>query len=195
MQGLLPKTVSTSAGDIDLHSSPDRAGTFIPTLIPRGSHRTGRLGEMIISLYTGGITDRDIAYHLETKLGAQLSLDTISKINDEVLEELASWQKRPLEEFYPILSLDSLVAKARDGHQMRNKAAHTAIGVTVEGIKHVLGLGFTENEGEVLRAILRPTSEPRRESVPLACCDGLTGLPRGNRSDLVAGCRDSVEHG
>ncbi len=102
---------------------------------------------MIISLYAGGMTVRDIAYHLETTVGTQLSHDTISKITDEVLDEVAAWQERPLEEFYPILYLDAMVIKVRDGHQVRNKAAHMAICVTVEGIKHVLGIWVTENEG------------------------------------------------
>lgn len=145
--GSYPKTVSTVAGDIDLQIPRDRAGTFAPTLVPKGSRRTGGLDEMIVSLYAGGMTVRDIAYHLETTVGTQLSHDTISKITDEVLDEVAAWQERPLEEFYPILYLDALVVKVRDGHQVRNKAAHMAIGVTVGGVKHVLGLWVTENEG------------------------------------------------
>lgn len=122
--GSYPKTVSTVAGDVDLQIPRDRAGTFAPTLVPKGSRRTGGLDEMIISLYAGGMTVRDIAYHLESTVGTQLSRDTISKITDEVLDEVAAWQERPLEEFYPILYLDALVVKVRDGHQMRNKAAH-----------------------------------------------------------------------
>lgn len=88
--GSYPKTVSTVAGDIDLQIPRDRAGTFAPTLVPKGSRRTGGLDEMIISLYAGGMTVRDIAYHLETTVGTQLSHDTISKITDEVLDEVAA---------------------------------------------------------------------------------------------------------
>ena len=80
--GSYPKTVSTVAGDIDLQIPRDRAGTFAPTLVPKGSRRTGGLDEMIISLYAGGMTVRDIAYHLETTVGTRLSHDTISKITD-----------------------------------------------------------------------------------------------------------------
>ncbi|WP_343831593.1 IS256 family transposase, partial [Glutamicibacter creatinolyticus] len=135
-----PKTVSTVAGDVDLQIPRDRSGTFTPTLVPKGSRRTGGLDEMIVSLYAGGMTVRDIAYHLETTIGTELSHDTISKITHEVLDEVAAWQERPLEEFYPILYLDAIVIKVRDGHQVRNKAAHMAVGVSVEGIKHVLGI-------------------------------------------------------
>ena len=122
--------MSTVAGDIDLPIPHDRAGMFAPTLAPRRSRRTGGQDETIISLHAGSMTVRDIAYHLETTVGTRLSHDTISKITDEVLDEVAAWQERPLEEFYPILYLDAMV-----------------ISVTVEGIKHVLGLWITENEG------------------------------------------------
>lgn len=158
--GSYAKTVSTVAGDIDLQIPRDRAGTFAPTLVPKGSRRTGGLDEMIISLYAGGMTVRDIAYHLETTVGTQLSHDTISKITDEVLDEVAAWQERPLEEFYPILYLDALVVKVRDGHQVRNKAAHMVIGVSVEGVKHVLGLWVTENEGAKFAGAVSARSWP-----------------------------------
>ncbi|MGO2081839.1 IS256 family transposase [Glutamicibacter arilaitensis] len=176
--GAYPKTVSTIAGDIDLQIPRDRAGTFTPTLVPKGSRRTGGLDEMIISLYAGGMTVRDIAYHLETTVGTQLSHDTISKITDEVLDEVAAWQERPLEEFYPILYLDAIVIKVRDGHQVRNKAAHMAIGVTVEGIKHVLGIWVTENEGAKFWAqVCAQLANRGVKDVLIACCDGLTGFP------------------
>lgn len=89
--------MSTVAADNDLQIPRDRAGTLAPALVPRGSRRTGGPDEMIISLYAGGMTVRDIAYHLETTIGTQLSHDTISKITDEVLEEVAAPQERSLE--------------------------------------------------------------------------------------------------
>src|SRR5699024_5348335 len=133
--GSYAKTVSTIGGDIDISIPRDRAGTFAPTLVPKGSRRTGGLDEVIISLYAGGMTIRDIAYHLEATVGTELSHDTINKITDEVLEEMTAWQTRPLEPLYPILYLDAIVVKVRDGHHVKNKAAHIAIGVTTEGIK------------------------------------------------------------
>jgi len=143
---------------------------------------------MIISLYAGGMTVRDIAYHLETTVGTQLSHDTISKITDEVLEEVAAWQERPLEEFYPILYLDALVVKVRDGHQVRNKAAHMAIGVTVEGIKHVLGLWVTENEGAKFWAqVCAQKSQPWGQRRPHRVLRRAHRLPRGHRGDVGPG--------
>ncbi len=94
--GSYPKTLGTSAGDVDLAVPRDREGTFTPHLVPKGARRTGGLDDMIISLYAGGMTVRDIAHHLESTLGTELSQETISKITDEVLDEVLEWQTRPL---------------------------------------------------------------------------------------------------
>ena len=118
----------------------DRGGSFEPRLVPRGSRRAGGLDEMIISLYAGGMTVRDIQHHLARTIGTDLSHDTISRITDAVAEEVKAWQARPLEELYPVIYLDALVVKVRDGHQVRNKAAHIAVGVDLDGVKHVLGI-------------------------------------------------------
>jgi putative transposase len=84
-------------------------------LVPKGARRTGGLDEMIVSLYAGGVTVRDIAHHLESTLGTELSHETISRNTDDVLDEVLEWQKRPL---YPILYLDAIIIKVRDGHQV-----------------------------------------------------------------------------
>jgi transposase-like protein len=128
----------------------DRIGTFTPQLVPKGSRRLGGIDDMIISLYAGGMTIRDIQHHLVSTIGTDLSHETISKITDEVLEEVQAWQQRPLEALYPVIYLDALVVKVRDGAHVRNKAAHIAVGVDMDGVKHVSGdLGPTERGGEV----------------------------------------------
>src|SRR6188472_4323052 len=124
--GSSPKTLATEVGAVPLDTPRDRAGTFEPRLVPKGARRAGGLDEMIVSRYAGGMTVRDIGHHLARTLGVELSHDTISTITDAVLEEVKAWQTRPLEELYPILYLDALVVKVRDGHQVRNRAAHLA---------------------------------------------------------------------
>ena len=109
--------------------------------MPKGARRLGGLDEMIISLYAGGMTVRDIGHHLARTIGTELSHETISNITDAVAEEVKTWQSRPLEALYPIVYLDALVVKVRDGHQVRNRAAHIAVGVDLDGVKHVLGSG------------------------------------------------------
>src|ERR1035441_6550570 len=107
----------------------DRAGTFEPALIPKGVRRTAGISDTVISLYAGGMSVRDIARHCQRTMGIEISHDTISKITDECLEEMRAWQVRPLEAIYPIVYVDALVAKVRDGGAVRNKAVNIAVGI------------------------------------------------------------------
>src|SRR5699024_2015193 len=156
----------------------DRQGSFEPRLVPKGARRVGGLDEMIISLYAGGMTIRDIQAHLARTIGTELSHETISKITDAVLDEVALWQTRPLEELYPVIFLDALVIKVRDGHQVRNKAAHIAVGVDLDGIKHVLGIWIQATEGaKFWAAVCAELANRGIKDVLVVCCDGLTGFP------------------
>jgi transposase, mutator family len=142
-----PKTVGTEIGDVELAIPRDRNGTFTPMLVPKGQRRLDGLDGMIISLYACGMTLRDIQHHLASTIGTEISHETISKIVDQIGEEILIWQQRPLEALYPVIFLDAIVVKVRDGGHVRNKAAHLAIGIDMEGIKHVLGIWVQENEG------------------------------------------------
>ncbi len=176
--GTSPKTLATEVGDVPLAVPRDRQGSFEPRLVPKGVRRAGGLDDMIISLYAGGMTVRDIQHHLHRTLGTELSHDTISKITDSVLEEVKAWQSRPLEELYPILYLDALVVKVRDGHTVRNRAAHIAVGVDLDGIKHVLGIWVQAAEGAKFWAGVCAELRNRGvRDVLIVCCDGLTGFP------------------
>jgi len=176
--GSTPKTVATEVGDVALDTPRDRAGSFEPRLVPKGVRRVGGLDEMIISLYAGGMTVRDIQAHLARTIGTELSHETISKITDAVLEEVKAWQARPLEELYPVIYLDALVVKVRDGHQVRNKAAHIAVGVDLDGIKHVLGIWVQATEGAKFWAgVCAELANRGVKDVLIVCCDGLTGFP------------------
>src|SRR5215211_7775483 len=145
--GSTGKRLGTEVGDVDLATPRDRNGTFEPRLVPKGQRRVGGLSDMIISLYAGGMTIRDIQAHLERTLGTELSHETISNITDAVLEEVRAWQARPLEAVYPIVYFDALVVKVKESHAVRNKAAHIAVGVDTDGIKHVLGIWVQTSEG------------------------------------------------
>lgn len=176
--GTTPKTVATEVGDVALDVPRDRDASFEPRLVPKGSRRLAGLDEMIISLYAGGMTVRDIQHHLARTLGTELSHETISNITDQVLEEVKAWQSRPLDEIYPVIYLDALIVKVRDGHQVRNKAAHIAVGIDIDGIKHVLGIWVQAAEGAKFWAGV--CAELRNRGVAdvlIVCCDGLTGFP------------------
>ena len=176
--GTSPKTLATEIGPVPLAVPRDRAGSFEPRLVPKGARRAGGLDEIIISLYAGGMTVRDIQHHLARTIGTELSHDTISRVTDAVAEEVKAWQARPLEELYPVIYLDALVVKVRDGHQVRNKAAHIAVGVDLDGIKHVLGIWVQAAEGAKFWAGICAELRNRGvRDVLIVCCDGLTGFP------------------
>lgn len=176
--GSFPKTVGTTAGEIELKIPRDRNGTFTPRLVPTGSRRLSQLDEMIISLYAGGMTVRDIEHHLVSTLGVDLSHETISNITEEIADEVLAWQSRPLEAFYPVIYLDALVIKVRDGGHVRNKAAHIAVGVDMDGIKHVLGIWIQHAEGAKFWAsVCAELANRGVRDVLIVCVDGLTGFP------------------
>jgi putative transposase len=176
--GSTPKMLGTEVGDIGLATPRDRNGSFEPRLVPKGQRRVGGLSDMIISLYAGGMTIRDIQAHLERTLGTELSHETISNITDAVAEEVKTWQARPLEPVYPIVYLDALVVKVKESHQVRNKAAHIAVGVDCDGVKHVLGIWVQTSEGaKFWGGVLAELRNRGVKDVLIACCDGLTGFP------------------
>jgi len=176
--GTTPKTLASQVGDFDLDVPRDRDGSFIPRLVPKGSRRLGGLDEMIISLYAGGMTIRDIQHHLASTIGTELSHETISKITDEIGEEILAWQRRPLESLYPVIYLDALVVKVRDGAHVINKSAHIAVGVDMDGVKHVLGIWIQTSEGAKFWAgVCADLANRGVRDVLIVCCDGLTGLP------------------
>lgn len=176
--GTSAKTVQTEVGAVDLDIPRDRAGTFTPRLVPTGQRRLGGLSDMIISLYAGGMTVRDIQHHLVCTIGTDLSHETIANITDAVLEEVTAWQSRPLDAVYPVVFLDALVVKVRDGNQVRNKSAHIAVGVDCEGIKHVLGIWVQQTEGAKFWAgVCAELANRGVRDILIACCDGLKGLP------------------
>jgi putative transposase len=187
--GTSPKTVSSEIGQIDLDIPRDRGGTFTPRLVSKGERRLGGLDEMIISLYAGGMTIRDIQHHLVSTIGTDLSHETISKITDKVTEEVVAWQHRPLDALYPVVYLDALIVKVRDGGHVRNKAAHIAVGVDMDGVKHVLGIWVQHTEGAKFWAsVCAELANRGVKDVLIVCCDGLTGFPQAVEATWPLAC-------
>lgn len=176
--GATPKTVATEVGDIALDQPRDRNSTFASALVPKGARRLGGLEDMIISLYAGGMTIRDIQHHLVSTIGTELSHETISNVTEAVAEEVTAWQSRPLEAFYPVLYLDALVVKIRDGAHVSNRSAYIAVGVDTDGVKHVLGIWVQAAEGAKFWAgVCAQLANRGVKDVLIVCCDGLTGFP------------------
>jgi putative transposase len=176
--GTSPKRLITEAGSIELDVARDRNASFEPKIVPQGSRRVDGIDRLVISLYARGMTVRDIQDHLGEIYDVTVSPDLISKITDGVLEEVREWQSRPLDAVYPVVFLDAIVCKVRDQGSVRNKAAHLAVGVDVEGCKEVLGIWVERTEGA--KFWLRVLNELRArgvEDVLIVVCDGLVGLP------------------
>ena len=138
----------------------------------------GGLDDMIISLYAGGMTIREIQHHLEATIGTQMSHETISNITEAVQDEIITWQTRPLEAFYPVLFLDAIQVKIKDHNRVTSRAAHIAIGVDCDGIKHVLGIWVQAAEGAKFWAgVCAELANRGVQDVLIVACDGLAGFP------------------
>jgi putative transposase len=177
--GSTPKTLVTDVGTIPIQTPRDRAGTFEPHILPKGERNLGDgLPAMILSLYSGGMTVRDIGHHLRRTLGVDLSHETIANVTDAIIDEVRAWQSRPLDEVYPIVYLDALVVKIRENNQVRNKSAHIAIGINTEGVKEVLGIWIQNTEGaKFWGSVCAELRNRGVRDIIIACCDGLKGLP------------------
>jgi putative transposase len=176
--GSYAKTVTTAAGPVRIEVPRDRNASFEPKIVPKGRRRLPQVDDMILSLYARGMTTRDIQAHLAEVYGAEVSPSLVSKVTDVVAEEITSWQTRPLDPVYPILYIDALVLKIRDGGTVDNKAAHLVIGVDLDGYKHVLGIWIAAAEGaKFWGSVLAELRNRGVKDVLIVCCDGLSGLP------------------
>ncbi|MEU6709713.1 IS256 family transposase [Streptomyces wuyuanensis] len=176
--GSSPKTVLTDAGAVALAVPRDRNGDFEPRLVPKNARRLAGFNDRILSLYARGMSVRDIRSHLAQIYGVEVSPDLISKVTDAVIDELVSWQNRPLDAIWPIIYIDALWVKIRSG-SVTSKPVYLAVGVDMDGRKDVLGL-WVGSEGEGATTWMAVLSELRNrgiEDVCIVACDGLKGLP------------------
>lgn len=180
------KTVQTGVGPVRIVVPRDRAGSFEPVLVPKRAGRiAGGLDDMIISLYAHGMSVRDILHHLKQVYGTDLSHEQISRITDQVMEEVKCWQARPLDPTYAVVFLDAIVVKVRDNNVVQNKPAYICVGVDTDGEKHVLGIWLARTPlesataGESARFWASVMADLRNRGVRdilIACCDGLKGF-------------------
>jgi putative transposase len=172
------KTVLTDQGPVRIRSPRDRNGSFEPKIVGKRQTRWVGFDEKVIALYARGLTVREIQAHLAEIYGTEVSPDLVSKITDTVLEDVKAWQTRPLEAVYPIIYLDALVVKIRDGQAVRNHACYLAIGVNLDGERDVLGIWFQRTEGAKFWLQVLTDLKTRGVHDVLVCCvDGLAGFP------------------
>ena len=176
--GIRSKTVLTEIGPVEIEVPRDVDASFQPKIVRKRQRRLTRVDQIVLSLSARGLTTGEISAHFAEVYGAAVSKETVSKITDQVLEEMAGWLARPLDEVYPVLFIDAIVVKVRDG-QVRNKPIYVAIGVTVNGERDILGLWAGDgNEGaKFWLQILTELKNRGVADVCIAVCDGLKGLP------------------
>lgn len=176
--GKSKKTLKGEFGSLPVDVPRDRQSSFEPQIIPKGQTRFDGFDDKILSLYARGMTTRQIQQHLEEIYKVEVSPSLISSVTDAVMDEVRAWQTRPLERLYPIVYLDCIMVKIRDGAHILNKAVYLAIGINLEGVKEVLGLWIAQSEGA--KFWLGVVTELRNRGVAdifIACVDGLKGLP------------------
>lgn len=172
------KTVRTEIGEVRLDVPRDRAGTFEPRIVPKHSRRVGGFDEAIISLYAKGLTTGEIQAHLTEIYDVEVSRDLISKVTDKVNDELDTWRARPLDRVYPVVLIDAIYVKIREG-QVGNRPVYVALGVNLAGDRDVLGM-WVGTGGEGAKHWMSCLAELRNRGVQDVCivaCDGLKGLP------------------
>jgi putative transposase len=176
--GSTAKTLATEHGPVRIETPRDRKGSFEPQIVRKGQRRFEGFDDKILALYSRGLSTRDIEAHLAEIYGVQVGRDLISRVTDAVMDDVREWQQRPLDDVYPVVFLDALVLKIREGGTVQRRACYLALGVTVEGERDVLGMWFQETEGaKFWMQVLSELKQRGVSDILLCCVDGLKGFP------------------
>jgi putative transposase len=176
--GSTSKTLVTESGEVRIDTPRDRAGTFDPQIVRKRQRRFEGFDDKILALYARGMSTRDIEAHLEEIYGVKVGRDLISKVTDAVMDDARAWQSRPLEDVYPVVFLDALVLKIRDGGSVQRKACYLAMAINMDGEREVLGMWFQANEGaKFWMQVLTDLKQRGVQDILIACVDGLKGFP------------------
>lgn len=177
--GTSSKTIIGDNGEVELSIPRDRDSSFSPEIVPKGKTRLPGFEKNILSLYARGMTTRDIQGAIkELYNGAEISHSVIANVTDAVIEEVVTWQNRPLDQTYPIVFLDCIVVKVHQDKRVINKAIYLALGITTDGHKDLLGLWISENEGSKFwLSVLTDLQSRGIKDIFITCVDGLTGFP------------------
>jgi putative transposase len=176
--GTTPKTLITEHGRVAIDTPRDRDGSFRPKIVRKRQRRFVGFDEKILALYSRGLSTRDIEAHLAEIYGVKVGRDLISRVTDAVMDDVREWAKRPLEDIYPVVFLDCMVLKIREGGSVQRRALYLALGVTLEGERDVLGMWFQETEGaKFWMQVLSDLKQRGVRDILICCVDGLTGFP------------------
>ncbi|MDP2193338.1 MAG: IS256 family transposase [Alphaproteobacteria bacterium] len=177
--GRFSKTVKTDNGAIALEIPRDRNGEFEPIIVKKHESRLGAIEDKIISMYSKGMSTRDIQSHIEEIYGLEISPTLVSQITDKVTDLAAQWQNRPLEGIYPVVFLDAIHFKVKDedSRKVVSKASYTCLGINIDGQKDLLGIWIGEAEGAAFwLSVITELKNRGIKEICIACIDGLTGF-------------------
>jgi putative transposase len=176
--GSTPKTLITEHGEVRIETPRDRKGTFEPQIVRKRQRRFEGFDDKILALESRGLSTRDIEAHLEEIYGVKVGRDLISRVTDAVMDDARAWQTRPLDDVYPVVFLDALVLKARDGGSVQRKACYLALAITLDGEREVLGMWFQDSEGaKFWMHVLTDLKTRGVRDILICCVDGLKGFP------------------
>ncbi len=176
--GTSPKTLICEHGKVGIDAPRDRDGSFEPKIVKKRQRRFVGFDDKILALYSRGVSTRDIEAHLQEIYGVKVGRDLISRVTDAVMDDVRDWAKRPLEDIYPIVFLDCMVIKIREGGTVQRRALYLALGVTLDGDRDVLGMWFQEAEGaKFWMQVLNDLKTRGVRDILICCVDGLTGFP------------------
>jgi putative transposase len=176
--GSTPKTITTDHGPVQINTPRDRDGSFEPKLVRKRQRRFEGFDEKILALYARGLSTRDIEAYLRELYGVSVGRDLISRVTDAVMDDVRAWQARPLDDVYPVVFLDCLVLKIRDGGSVQRRACYLAMAITMDGDRVVLGMWFQETEGaKFWMQVLNELRHRGVRDILICCVDGLTGFP------------------
>ena len=176
--GSSTKTLKTKQGELEIMIPRDRQASFEPQIVPKQQTRWEGFDDLILSLYSRGLTTREIQSHLAEIYGVEVAPDFISTVTDSVLEGVKSWRHRPLEGLYPVVWFDALMVKIRHQNQVQTRAVYVALALNLQGHKEVLGLWSNEAEGAKFWLQIATDLQSRGvKDILIACVDGLKGLP------------------
>ena len=181
--GYNKKNIKTEYGDIQINMPRDRNGEFSPEILAKRATISDGIKEQITSMYAKGMSTRDITNHIEGMYGTELSATTVSNITDEAMVNGKEWFNRTLDSVYPIVFMDAVHFKVREENKIVSKAIYVALGITMDGMKDVIGMWIGENEGA--KFWFKVCTELKNRGVKdilIACVDGLKGFPDAIKS-------------
>ena len=175
--GSTKKTLKSEFGSFEFETPRDRNGEFEPQIVPKNTRDVSGIEDKIISLYSRGLTTREINEQIQDLYGIEVSATMVSNITDQIIPEIKEWQERPLDDIYPFVFIDAVHFSVREDNRVVKKAAYIVLGINEEGFKEILGIWIGENESaKYWLGVLNELKQRGVKDILIMCSDNLTGI-------------------